>query len=458
MLDIINIKSNEVSQLSINTNYCQFISLIHMLLNARKLFLILSPITVILITTIVAIYTYRHLQEQKQSARLELKQQHRAVAAQATISSLTQIINNNTLETAPSKMPDTQIYQPDHYDDNNAQQQNSSEILNYSKSPTNIIEQSNQTATSSLPSESGIAINHKPPAKRRQWRQEPMTSVSQQSRMIQSQQSNLATAHHLVNSTSTDSIGNSVKASKQQQQPQPSRNMSEPNTFVTLSSLASNQSSQSRVRSGTKHSTQSNNNHHHHHIKPIEIDILLDRQNFILHNRCSMDPLYVRMNKRTRRALIEAKQLKLPTKQSTNLDTSDKKQQSNSSKIKLLSMVITVEESPHNQPEESDRLLGADNTTRNQEGLRNKSMNEVRLRANLTELYICFDENGKLEAKVSRPNIRSYSFFFFLYLSPYSHPTVDLVVNFKRIGESCEKRSSMKQLKPKPSDGEILIA
>jgi len=189
-----------------------------------------------------------------------------------------------------------------------------------------------------------------------------------------------------------------------------------------------------------------------------QIDILLERNNFILNNRCSMSRVYVQLDRRTRRPVIGSKQQKTATtslfksrpaargkvplyqrqhsqhlqqleslKQSHNLQQSQHLQQlqnshqdqmqqqqhqmqqeqkqpkaqisNDSARIKLLSSIVTLE---------SVLPVGP-----MQQGRRH---NQVRLRANLTQLYICFDAAGTLEARVSS-FISSISFHSFLRVS-----------------------------------------
>lgn len=147
-----------------------------------------------------------------------------------------------------------------------------------------------------------------------------------------------------------------------------------------------------------------------------QIDILLERDSFILHNRCSMNRLYVQMNKRTKRAQIGSKQQKTAAASRASGRSTGP---SDSARIKLLSMIITVESvSPPTQQFASttaaSAALAPEQQRRHAAGSeaapappmapiskRAAQVNEVKLRANLTELYICFDPSGNLEAKVS---------------------------------------------------------
>lgn len=202
------------------------------------------------------------------------------------------------------------------------------------------------------------------------------------------------------------------------------------------------------------------------------LDINLDKQNFLLYNRCS-SRVHVKINKRTRRAQLSAKQQVFSSDKSAT-------KQLDSIKIKLLSMIITVESfkdrwpllrttttttinnttttttttntntfgldsnrqtvvdnnkvAAINQVQQQPQVVGAINESNEGEDLEeddggpvnsasygasgaggngrgngeqaavaasNRTRNPVRLRANLTELYICFDQFGSLEARVS---------------------------------------------------------
>lgn len=112
------------------------------------------------------------------------------------------------------------------------------------------------------------------------------------------------------------------------------------------------------------------------------INIILERNNFALRSRCSRNLVYVRVSKRTKLASIGAKEFKQPSE-------GDSRALRDSARMKLLSAVFTLEhvESSATGDQEQDM--------------------PVRLRSNLTELYICFNmKSSKLEAKVSiRPAV-----------------------------------------------------
>lgn len=114
---------------------------------------------------------------------------------------------------------------------------------------------------------------------------------------------------------------------------------------------------------------------------PINIQIQLDGKNFVLNNRCSMNRLYVKLNTSTGRFQIGSKPQKRALSDAYRADRKD------SAKLKLLSMVITIEP----QTKSSSSSPGANQQV----------FDEVRLRSNLTGRYICFDEHGHLVARVS---------------------------------------------------------
>ena len=120
-----------------------------------------------------------------------------------------------------------------------------------------------------------------------------------------------------------------------------------------------------------------------------QLDIVLERDNFVLHNRCSRNRLSVQLDRRAGRARVASKQ------QRTSLGARNSPA-NDAARIKLLSMVITLESASRGAPSRAGS--GSGQAAAATSGRRN----EVKLRANLTELYICFDAQGNLEAKVSR--------------------------------------------------------
>ena len=119
------------------------------------------------------------------------------------------------------------------------------------------------------------------------------------------------------------------------------------------------------------------------------IEILLDRNNFVLHNRCSMNRLYVRVGRRTRRPQVATRQQKT---------TSGRGPAANGfevARMRLLSMIITVESVALAVAERGPEPYRAGEVAADRP-------NGVKLRANLTELYICFDAQGNIAAQVSR--------------------------------------------------------
>lgn len=153
------------------------------------------------------------------------------------------------------------------------------------------------------------------------------------------------------------------------------------------------------------------------------IQVQLDSDNFVLLNRCA-DRVYVKVHNRTGRAVVgarkqsqQAQQLPRPRhkqhrrrrKQQTTAsgkqcdaqygldlytpadDVQIDQRRANSNAIKLLSTVISVESAAADL-----HALAAAAATHQ------PAHNPVRLRANLTDLYICFNSRGKLDARVSR--------------------------------------------------------
>lgn len=150
---------------------------------------------------------------------------------------------------------------------------------------------------------------------------------------------------------------------------------------------------------------QANTNlHQHHHqlttrfLKQTQVKIQLDRDNFVLINRCTMNKVRVNVNRRTKRPQLDTKVQRMNRKLS-------KKQLEESAKIKILSTVITVTNSHQilNSTAPQESLIDVNHHPQTSD--RHAQFNDplvVQLRANLTELYICFDPKGELEAKVSR--------------------------------------------------------
>lgn len=122
-----------------------------------------------------------------------------------------------------------------------------------------------------------------------------------------------------------------------------------------------------------------------------KINIILDRNNFALRSRCSRNLVYVRINKRTKLYSIGAKQFK-------PAGSDDSEPLRDSARMKLLSFVFTLE-----------RLSSATGSTKvgqEPDGQQQQQDKPVRLRSNLTQLYICFNtRSSKLEAQVSMKSI-----------------------------------------------------
>lgn len=118
----------------------------------------------------------------------------------------------------------------------------------------------------------------------------------------------------------------------------------------------------------------------------MQINIVLARNNFILTSRCSRNRVHVRVSKRSKTAFVGAKELKQVT--GSGRRAVGERALRDSARMSLLSMLITFEHVP-----------GAQEPARQEaeQGM------PVRLRSNLTQLYICFNmRSSKLEAKVSK--------------------------------------------------------
>jgi len=116
------------------------------------------------------------------------------------------------------------------------------------------------------------------------------------------------------------------------------------------------------------------------------IGIELDAGNFVLANRCS-SRMHVRVSKRTRRPQVAARDLqwKRPA-------------EGEWAKIRLLSALFTVE-----SHSELAHISGFKGSAGELAASEQKIARElVRLRANLTQLFVCFNQEGRLEARVSR--------------------------------------------------------
>lgn len=134
-------------------------------------------------------------------------------------------------------------------------------------------------------------------------------------------------------------------------------------------------------------------------LERMPIDINLNNNNYLLYNRCS-SRVSVKMNEKTSKALLSAKQQQLFGKQTR----ANSKQSQISSRIKLLSTIISVEsvrDFSYRKNQTGAKTDGTGDYVTGEQAASGKASNPVRLRANLTELYICFNERGKLEARVS---------------------------------------------------------
>lgn len=192
----------------------------------------------------------------------------------------------------------------------------------------------------------------------------------------------------------------------QEQQTNPNRmSSSEQESIKTLTSQATSDSLARELvdeRKATR--TLSDQRAENDRLNETTIDILLDCANFVLHSRCSGNKVALKINKRTKKPLISARN------RVSKQETTVKRQQRDSDKIKLLSMIFTVESVAQtnsiNQTNEG-AIEGQQQQVNETRGAQEASKeatnttNFVRLRANLTELYICFNERGKLEARVS---------------------------------------------------------
>lgn len=143
-----------------------------------------------------------------------------------------------------------------------------------------------------------------------------------------------------------------------------------------------------------------------------EISILLDPQNFILNTRCS-HALNLQIERKSGRPRLSSKMLVFaPRSRAPRPRGPQPRKRRQSDRLKLLSTLITIEShAPFDEAPESDTTRRAEQrapTTQWPADAPTPSewagAGPVKLRSNLTELYICFDQSGKLEAKVSRPN------------------------------------------------------
>lgn len=124
----------------------------------------------------------------------------------------------------------------------------------------------------------------------------------------------------------------------------------------------------------------------------LEISILLDAHNYILYTRCS-HMVHLQIERKSGRAQLSSRML-VYAPRSNKWPERKRRKSRQSDRMKLLSTVITIENDRRTlrrrASEEPDQWESD-----------NEPMGPVKLRSNLTELYICFDETGKLEAKVS---------------------------------------------------------
>lgn len=152
------------------------------------------------------------------------------------------------------------------------------------------------------------------------------------------------------------------------------------------------------------------------------IQMVLEHNNYVLLNRCSMNHIYIRLDKRCKTAQLLAsdKQIQAPN------------QQTSSPKLKLMSKLLALETVDVSLPESvlaqqvsaassheavksgqqqqpqnnfTEGQLGRQPTesqkpTRNEDPPKRR-LDAVRIRAILTELYICFNQDGELDLKVS---------------------------------------------------------
>lgn len=342
-----------------------------MLLNARKLFLILTPPLTILITTLAILYYVHHLhqQHQQQQARLELKQQQRAAnAASAHVAPRAQAAGSRHKSErgpAPSQRQDAPARPNTHPSSLGAQP---SEMSSAPVAPAGPV----AAPLEEGPGAGGAAGGgqQQRAAKRRHWRQEP------------------AQPDDTLSPAPDGGAGRQWARAPAQPEHASSQTGGEPRAAPAPLTRHQQQAEQqvSHKQQSARHET---------------IDIVLDRDNFILHNRCSTNRLYVRMSTRSRRVQIGTRQQKLST-MGGQRPQEPARQRADSAKMKLLSMVMTVE-SVH---EPAQHLAAASQEEDNEQEQDERQPNEVRLRANLTELYVCFGDGGQLEARVSSSRMR----------------------------------------------------
>lgn len=354
---------------------------IYMLLNARKLLLILTPSLTLLTALSLVYYVVNHHQQQQRS-RHQHQQRPTAVERRAT-----------------------------------------SDIISASSDSRFVQQQQQRWAASDRSSEISLLVGeHLGPGKRL-LRHEPAKQQAMKpanvslrlkttttaaatgsadgqhlvSRISQFDPDDLTSGRLLLNETTSSSSSQQTSTTTPNQQQQQQPHKTTPRHYTTTTSTKNHHKAQAET-SGTLGGQQQQQQ-----AEPIDVE--LDLENFILYNRCSHRCLWVWISKRTRRAHIGSRQLDGRNQSALHAD-----RQLDSQRLKLLSMVVTVESVHRDSPalrNSSSADSGAgeshgNETATNADQQQEHRSSAVRLRANLTELYICFNSKGKLEAKVSR--------------------------------------------------------
>lgn len=434
---------------------------IYMLLNARKLLFILTPLLTLLIT-IGTIYLIHHLnlyhqnqnQNQNQNQHQHLQQQRIVGSRQISRNSSNSSQRHNQQE--PASRGEQHQLQGNSLPPSVLANHHSNHSSNSEK-----LVKSGELATSLLLEEQ---LN----SRQRHSRHEPKAMKPNrdgQTGLIQIGKLNNNGTKLDVNVTTETVVNiNRVASSYSTRE--------EKSSQTTISTTIEKQQ---QVKTNLK-SQEQNSNNDNDNLKRTNFDIVLDRGNFVLSSRCSNDRIYIKVNKRTKMPVISTSPQNLFKNNSRQKDAA---------KIKILSSVFTIEsvtmpllnsvnnldanndyynhnksdnvttkrttylqvpaddsaiktintDSEGGEDEESllkgmgigdhrnqvksslKQLLSTSDEHKEEAGVQRAdepllslardigfTLNRspvVRLRANLTQLYICFSLDGKLEARVS---------------------------------------------------------
>lgn len=298
---------------------------IYMLLNARKLLFILTPLLTLLIT-IGTIYLIHHLnlhhqnQHQRQNQHLQQQQQQQQRRVGSRQSST---IGSNSLQRQNQQQQQQQPVSKNYLQNNNNSRSSiisanhhrsssfSEKLVNIGEKISSIEEQLSNRQRHS---------RHEPKAMEPNRNGQTSLVENKTNSNDMSMSKNIVAENiALINNNSGSSIkvdNQSIKEEKSSQ------------TVNIISELGQQQVS--NIESSEQQTSNDDE------LRRTSFDISLDRGNFVLSSRCSNDKIYIKINKRTKMPIISTSPQNL-------FKSSNNSRQKDAAKIKLLSTIFTIE-------------------------------------------------------------------------------------------------------------------